>query len=171
MNYFTLFSLPVAFHIDKERLDDQFRELQKRYHPDNATHTAELDVAATQINQGYQILKNPDSRAAYLLELQQQTQGLEASIADRVFLNDAMQLRMDLDDASNTHHLDDLIQAVTTRVDQNSRLFAQAYQTQDWQSAIFTTQKLKFLVKLQADIQAAYDKFDDPSQLEDSFYV
>lgn len=45
------------------------------------------------------MLSAPDSRASYLLDMADQAQNIEHSIADLDFLEDAMQMRMDLDDA------------------------------------------------------------------------
>ncbi len=72
MNHFELFGLPPQFSLDGSLLSSQFRELQKRFHPDNFATASERDrllavQKAAQINDAYQVLKNPISRAEYLL--------------------------------------------------------------------------------------------------------
>ncbi|MEK6214396.1 MAG: Fe-S protein assembly co-chaperone HscB, partial [Vibrio fluvialis] len=74
MNYFELFGLPTQFDLDGSLLSSQFRELQKRFHPDNFATASERDrllavQKAAQINDAHQILKSPINRAEYLLSL------------------------------------------------------------------------------------------------------
>ncbi len=180
-NFFALFEQPVQFAVDQERLDQQLRLLQKRYHPDNlvadSKNTADSAQAKQQseqasalINQAYQTLRDPDSRASYLLDIAGQAQNLEHSIADLDFLEDAMQMRMDLDDAIEGEELAALKQLhpqITERLNKQSERFNSAYQSQDWQTAIDATQKLKFLVKLDADVNTGLDEVASAEHLDD----
>ena len=180
-NFFALFEQPVQFTVDQERLDQQLRLLQKRYHPDNlvtdSKNTADSAQAKQQseqasalINQAYQTLSAPDSRASYLLDIAGQAQNLEHSIADLDFLEDAMQMRMDLDDAIEGKELAALKQLhpqITERLNKQSERFDSAYQSQDWQTAIDATQKLKFLVKLDADVTMGLDEVASAEHLDD----
>lgn len=185
-NFFALFEQPVQFAVNQERLDQQLRLLQKRYHPDNlvadtknaadsaqAKHQSEQ--ASALINQAYQTLSAPDSRASYLLDIAGQAQNLEHSIADLDFLEDAMQMRMDLDEAIEGKELAALKQLhpqITERLNKQSERFDSAYQSQDWQTAIDATQKLKFLVKLDADVTAGLDEVASAEHLhDDDLYV
>ena len=180
-NFFALFEQPVQFAVNQERLDQQLRLLQKRYHPDNlvadSKNTADSvqakqqsEQASALINQAYQTLRNPDSRASYLLDIAGQAQNLEHSIADLDFLEDAMQMRMDLDDAIEGKELAALKQLhpqITERLNKQSERFDSAYQSQDWQTAIDATQKLKFLVKLDADVTTGLDEVASAEHLDD----
>lgn len=185
-NFFALFEQPVQFAVNQERLDQQLRLLQKRYHPDNlvadSKNTADSAQAKQQseqasalINQAYQTLRDPDSRASYLLDIAGQAQNLEHSIADLDFLEDAMQMRMDLDDAIEGKELAVLKQLnpqITVRLNKQSERFDSAYQSQDWQTAIDATQKLKFLVKLDADVTTGLDEVASAEHLnDDDLYV
>ena len=168
-NFFALFEQPVQFEVNQDSLDQHLRLLQKRYHPDNVaknlTDTAQAqqqsEQASALINQAYQALSAPDSRASYLLDKAGQAQNLEHSIADLDFLEDAMQMRMDLDDAiegKDRATLQQLHPQITERLTTQSKRFNDAYQNQDWQTAIDATQKLKFLVKLNADVTTGLDE-------------
>lgn len=185
-NFFTLFEQPVQFAVNQERLDQQLRLLQKRYHPDNlvadsknvadsAQAKQQSEQASALINQAYQTLRDPDSRASYLLDIAGQAQNLEHSIADLDFLEDAMQMRMDLDDAIEGKELAVLKQLnpqITVRLNKQSERFDSAYQSQDWQTAIDATQKLKFLVKLDADVTTGLDEVASAEHLnDDDLYV
>lgn len=168
-NFFALFEQPVQFEIHQERLDQHLRLLQKRYHPDNVaknlTDTAQAQQQSEQtsalINQAYQTLSAPDSRASYLLDLAGQAQNVEHSIADLDFLEDAMQMRIELDDAiegKDRQTLAQLHPQIVERLSKQSKRFEDAYETKDWQTAIDATQKLKFLVKLNADVTTGLDE-------------
>ena len=185
-NFFALFEQPVQFAVNQERLDQQLRLLQKRYHPDtlvadskNVADSAQAkqqsEQASALINQAYQTLRDPDSRASYLLDIAGQAQNLEHSIADLDFLEDAMQMRMDLDDAIEGKELAVLKQLnpqITVRLNKQSERFDSAYQSQDWQTAIDATQKLKFLVKLDADVTTGLDEVASAEHLnDDDLYV
>ena len=171
-NFFALFEQPVQFAVNQEHLDQQMRLLQKRYHPDNlsvanaknaadsAQAKQQSEQASALINQAYQTLSVPDSRASYLLDIAGQAQNLEHSIADLDFLEDAMEMRIDLDDAIGAKDIATLKQLhpqITERLARQSERFNTAYQSQDWQTAIDATQKLKFLVKLDGDVTTGLD--------------
>ena len=177
-NFFALFEQPVQFEINQDSLDQHLRLLQKRYHPDNvAKNQADTAQAKQQseqtsalINQAYQTLSAPDSRAGYLLDMADQAQNIEHSIADLDFLEDAMEMRMDLDDAIESKNLSALQQLhpqITERLARQSERFSSAYITQNWQTAIDATQKLKFLVKLNADVTAGLDDVATADQSDD----
>ena len=177
-NFFALFEQPVQFEINQSSLEQRLRLLQKRYHPDNVAKNqtdmvqAQLqsEKASALINQAYQTLSAPDSRAGYLLDMADQAQNLEHSIADLDFLEDAMQMRMDLDDAIEDKDLVALQQLqpqITERLANQSERFNNAYQNQDWQTAIDATQKLKFLVKLNADVTTGLDDVANSSYSDD----
>ena len=177
-NFFALFEQPVQFEVSQDSLDQHLRLLQKRYHPDNvAKNQADTAQAKQQseqtsalINQAYQTLSAPDSRAGYLLDMADQAQNIEHSIADLDFLEDAMEMRMDLDDAiagKNLSALQQLHPQITERLAKQSERFSSAYITQNWQTAIDATQKLKFLVKLNADVTAGLDDVATADQSDD----
>lgn len=69
-NYFDILGVPVAAH--EAELTRRFRELSRKYHPDRwaradaATQSAALDAAAL-INDAYRTLRDPFTRAEYLL--------------------------------------------------------------------------------------------------------
>ena len=71
---FTLFGLPQRHALDRSDLDARRRELQGWVHPDRfaAEGSAAQRIAmqwAVRVNEAYQRLSHPLSRAAYLCEL------------------------------------------------------------------------------------------------------
>ncbi|SNT69465.1 Fe-S protein assembly co-chaperone HscB [Psychrobacter sp. LV10R520-6] len=177
-NFFALFEQSVQFELSQDSLDQHLRLLQKRYHPDNVAKNLTDKTKAQQhseqasalINQGYQTLSAPDSRAAYLLDMAGQAQTLENSIADLEFLEDAMELRIDLGEAIDSNdrpELEKLHPQILQRLNNQSERFNATYQNEEWSAAIDATQKLKFLVKLDADITTGLDDIASAAQTDD----
>ena len=180
-NFFALFEQPVQFDLVQEQLNRRLHHLQKQYHPDNVSKQKtnindsrqtpmQAEQVSALINQAYQTLSAPDSRAAYLLDLAGQGQNLEHSIADLDFLEDAMEMRIELDDAiqaKNGMVLQQLHPQVTDRLEAQSNRFVTAYDNNNWQEAIDATQKLKFLVKLNADIATGLDEITSVEHSDD----
>lgn len=73
MNYFDFFGLPHKLTLDSKELESRFYALSKQWHPDRFARAsldqrrASEDATAT-LNDGYRTLKEPVSRAEYLLK-------------------------------------------------------------------------------------------------------
>ncbi|GAK23741.1 chaperone protein HscB [Vibrio sp. JCM 19052] len=112
MNHFELFGLPSQFQLDGSLLSSQFRELQKRFHPDNFATASERDrlmavQKAAQINDAYQVLKHPISRAEYILaENGTEIRGEQQTMQDPMFLMEQMELREELEDIAGSSDLE-----------------------------------------------------------------
>ncbi|MDP9039877.1 MAG: Fe-S protein assembly co-chaperone HscB [Acidobacteriota bacterium] len=75
MDYFAIFSLPRALHIDTAALEKQFYALSRRLHPDRfASRPADEQAGAlaesSRLNDAYRTLKDPIARTEYLLKLE-----------------------------------------------------------------------------------------------------
>ena len=74
MNYFEFYDIPLSFLPDPAQLKRIFYANSKKYHPDFFTQESaekqdEILELSTLNNQAYQILKNPDQRMKYILQL------------------------------------------------------------------------------------------------------
>jgi molecular chaperone HscB len=102
-NYFQLFDLPQQFSVDVERLGERYRQLQRELHPDRyASAPAHEQRLAVQysglINEAYETLNKPLSRALYLLGLSGMSQEqISAQKVDGGFLIEQMELREKLE--------------------------------------------------------------------------
>jgi molecular chaperone HscB len=117
---FTLFGLPPRQQLDRAVLDARRRELQAATHPDRfaAEGTAAQRVAmqwSVRVNEAWQRLKDPLSRAAYLCERRGVPIAAESNTAmPREFLQQQMTWREALDDAADAaavQALDDAVAA------------------------------------------------------------
>ena len=171
MNHFELFNLPVALDIDLATLKAEFLKLQQQYHPDKAEDKDQALTKSSEINQAFKALSAVDSRAAYLLSLKKQDYHLDQSISDFEFLQDALEIREQLDEASSAEDLSSLKVEVQQWIDGLVREFKIDYEDEDWSEARDTVRKLRFFVKVMADIDKAEDRFldDDSFDLDDEF--
>ncbi len=174
MNFFELFDLSPSFDLDLSQLSTSYRALQRQYHPDQLQHTqahnqqtsadqailAQLEQSA-KINEAYDTLRIAAKRAVYLLELNNQSISLEQSIGDTVFLQNAIEVREQLDEVDSPEALDGLRTEINQWIQALSNEFRIDYAESDWAEARDTCRKLAFMQRILNDIDSAEDQFDD----------
>lgn len=166
MTYFQLFGLEPSLEIDLDQLKEKFLRLQQQYHPDNNQHQIEQALQqSSEINQAFDTLKHIDSRAAYLLKLEKQDYALEQSIHDFEFLQSALEIREQLDEASTSEQLQLLREEIQQWLQGLIREFKLDFEAQEWGEARDTVRKLRFFCHVLADIDKTEDKFFDDDQL------
>ncbi|WP_203345924.1 co-chaperone HscB [Vibrio alginolyticus] len=168
MNHFELFGLPSQFKLDGSLLSSQFRELQKRFHPDNFATGSERDrlmavQKAAQINDAYQVLKNPISRAEYILAEQGvEIRGEQQTMQDPMFLMEQMELREELEEIADSSDpesaLFDFDSKVSKMYKQHLASVEQELDGGLWAEAADRVRKLKFIAKLKNEIELVEDK-------------
>ncbi|EGQ8036980.1 co-chaperone HscB [Vibrio parahaemolyticus] len=168
MNHFELFGLPSQFQLDGSLLSSQFRELQKRFHPDNFATASERDrlmavQKAAQINDAYQVLKHPISRAEYILAEQgMEIRGEQQTMQDPMFLMEQMELREELEDIADSSDpesaLFDFDSKVSKMYKQHLASVEQELNDGLWAEAADRVRKLKFIAKLKNEIELVEDK-------------
>jgi molecular chaperone HscB len=100
-NHFDLFDLPASFEVEQETLSLRYRELQRAVHPDRFANATEQEKRlsvqqAAQINEAFQVLKSPLSRARYLLEINGLPLDDTDTQMDPAFLMEQMEWREEL---------------------------------------------------------------------------
>ncbi|MGR5132887.1 co-chaperone HscB [Vibrio alfacsensis] len=168
MNHFELFGLPSQFKLDGSLLSSQFLELQKRFHPDNFATASERDrlmavQKAAQINDAYQVLKQPISRAEYILaENGIEIRGEQQTMQDPMFLMEQMELREELEDIADSSDpesaLFDFDAKVSKMYKQHLANVEQELDDGLWAEAADRVRKLKFIAKLKNEIELVEDK-------------
>lgn len=111
---FALFDLPRQFAQDPANISTRWKSLQKLAHPDKfAAEGPSAQRLAMQwsvrINEAYQRLKNPLSRASYLCQLHGAAVDAQSNTAMPVdFLQQQMHWREALEEASSAENLNEL---------------------------------------------------------------
>jgi len=171
-DYFELFGLEQTFELDRDVLMHRYRDLQKATHPDKFANGPEQErrialQRAGQINSAYQTLKDPLSRAQYLLSLSGVESVLEqTTIRDIEFLEEQMELRETLADIRNDadpqgsifHFLADLNKREKTYFNQLSKLLSNADEAALIQANDLTL-RLQFVRRLQQEAEAVEEDF------------
>ena len=158
-NDFQLFGLPEQQAQDRADIDARWKSLQAEVHPDRfaSEGVAAQRMAmqwAMRVNEGYQRLKDPLKRAAYLCELRGAPVGAETNTQmPTAFLVQQMEWREALDDADGEAALteldDDAAQAETTALATVQRLLDDAH---DAPVAASQVRALMFIQRFRADI-------------------
>ena len=162
--YFTLFQLEPAFDIDAENLEQTYRALAARFHPDKFASASAFEqkqavMMSSTINDAYRTLKNPIDRAAYLLK----TLGIDADAPEHTsfapdFLMQQMEWRETLmearaeSDLKTLENLNDEIRA------EQEKLFCdlkQSFAHQNYDTAAQQVRQGRFLDKLRNEISSA----------------
>ena len=159
--YFNLFQLEPSFNIDTEALEQSYRALAARFHPDKFASASAFEqkqavMMSSTINDAYRTLKSPIDRAAYLLK----SQNIDADAPEHTsfspeFLMQQMEWRETLMDAQMEQNhdairaLDQEIQEVQNNLYQDLQ---QAFEQQDYESAAQWVRHGRFLNKLRNEI-------------------
>ena len=166
-NYFELFGLPVSYVIDTQSLREHYRELQRVVHPDryaaSGGQSQRLSLqGATLVNEAYQTLKDPLTRAQYLLTLKgNDSESRQASLDDPAFLMQQMELREALAEVHRStdpqSELDALMKQISAMI--KTQIAQLAVQFEDsspeqLDAAAQTVQKMQFLNKLHSEAEA-----------------
>ncbi|MCY4046301.1 MAG: Fe-S protein assembly co-chaperone HscB [Cellvibrionales bacterium] len=156
-NYFDLLGLPVDYKVDTQRLELNFKKLQKQFHPDRyATATAgEQRLAmqmATLINTAYETLNSPVGRGLYLLELNGLAQEDRTLKSDPDFLFEQMAWREKLSAASSVKQMQDLLEKTDLNKEDFEAQFDQQFNAGNFLEAQQVIDKLQFVVKFRSEL-------------------
>lgn len=165
-SHFELFGLPAAYVIDSDALRERYRELQRVVHPDRFADRSDQErrlsmQAVTRINEAYETLRDPMTRAVYLLELNGMARdGGQGTTRDAAFLMQQMELREEL---AATGDSEDPMAAVQAFMDRISRMIASSvgqmaldFETRDparLEAVNDEVMKMQFLRKLLAEAE------------------
>ena len=170
-DYFALFGLPRRYRFDGAQLDAAYRALQRGVHPDRHASAGETErrlalQSSARVNEAYRALKDPVSRAQYLLSLQ----GIDAldetdTALHPDFLQQQLARREEIADADaerDTARLAALLRTARADIaalegDLAERLDAR----RDLAAARERVRELRFLIKVAQDIEAALGEIDD----------
>lgn len=167
-NHFELFGLRPQFRVDLAQLEQAYREIQSRVHPDKFIHASDAErrasmQSATQVNDAYRTLKSPLSLARYLLALHHvDVQGDSNTAMPAEFLLQQMQWRESVEDAADDA---DALAALALRLasemaEHYAQLERRLDAEGDYAHAADSVRKLMFLERLREEIGDALERTD-----------
>ncbi len=167
MNHFELFGLTAAYSIDAADLQQRYRKLQQTLHPDRFANGSDreklLAVQRTaQLNDAYQTLRSPLTRAEYMLQLRGIDLAHEqTTLQDPEFLMAQMEWRERIAEINDWESLD----AAYRELAVESRNLQQQLELQVEQEAnddaAISIRKLKFMMKLERELENIEEKLND----------
>jgi molecular chaperone HscB len=170
-NYFELFGLPQRFQSDSASLENAYRRLQTEVHPDRFASAGEQEKrlalqSSARVNEAYRALKDPVSRAQYLLSLH----GIDAlSETDTQLTMDFLERQLERREAAaeavsanNSSALASILADVRQEANDLVRALADTMdKQQSFADARMPVRELKFLAKLANDLDAMQSSLDD----------
>jgi len=167
-NHFELFGLQPRFHLDLSELEQAYREIQSRVHPDKFVHASDAErrasmQSATQVNEAYRTLKGPLGRARYLLALHHVDVESESNTAmPPEFLLQQMQWREAVEEAADRP--DELARLALRLGSEMAEHYAQLERRLDregdYAHAADSVRKLMFLERLRDEIGDALERLE-----------
>ncbi len=134
-DYFNLFAIQPTFDVDLIALEQHYRALQKKLHPDFFASRSARErrfslERVTRLNEAWQTLSDPVARTEYLLQLAGWKAGTAAT--DPTFLMEVMELREALEEinikaADAMARLDGLRDAAQARLKQEEEQVARLF--------------------------------------------
>lgn len=169
-NHFELFGLEPAYALDGAALEQAYRDIQSKIHPDRFAHAGDAERRAsmqwtTRVNEAFHVLKDPVQRAKYLLELKGVDVAFETNtsmpsdfLIRQLELREALELAMAERDAGALDRLRLMLRA--ERLALEAALADRIDGAKDYGAAAGLTRKLMFLGKLDAEIDAAHAELE-----------
>jgi molecular chaperone HscB len=154
-SFFDILELPASYALDVKALEHAYFNAQRATHPDRFVGKAEAERLAAihqsqRVNDAYETLKNPLTRAEHLLELQ----GIFALADDQshavppMVLMEMMDLRERIADAAhNGAELAMVVAEIKVLAAANHESLTQAFAMADYQAATHETLRLQYLGK------------------------
>lgn len=158
--HFQRLGITPGFAVDERALQRRYFDWQRQLHPDRfATRTSReralSQQQATAINEAYETLKDPLSRAEYLLR-----QGADGAVVspegcilvnDQELLTEQLEMREALADAESADAVRALTRRANTDIEQCIAALAEAFAAGDRGRAAKFATRLKYLRKLADD--------------------
>jgi len=169
-NFFDLFGIGRSYSLNRHLLRDRFRELQKKFHPDNfasaSEHERRLSAQyAALINEAYTTLSDPMQRGKYMLSLHGINIDEEHDTRmDPEFLMQQIELREELDAARSSsldalNHLSDKVESdFAGRMAQVGEILDGA-DGSELDKARHLLRELQFLHRMRNEIEEAEESF------------
>ncbi|MGS5087464.1 Fe-S protein assembly co-chaperone HscB [Hydrogenophaga sp. A37] len=164
-NDFDIFGITPTFGLNRDALDQRWKDLQREAHPDRfSTADAQAQRQAMQwsvrINEAYQRLKDPLKRAAYLCELNGAPIQAENNTAmPAAFLMQQMQWREDLEEARDSEALERMADEVAaSRQTMLTQLQQTADEQRDFTALAQQVRALMFVERFARDVENRLDQ-------------
>lgn len=158
--------LVPSFDIEAAALDKVYFAQQRQLHPDRfraktAREQAFAQAHAADLNEAYEVLRDPLSRAVALLR--RKGLGIDdadgVTVHDKALLIEAMESREALDEAQNVASVDAIAQRAAQDAEAVIRSLSAYFAADDLDAAVRATLRLKYLRKLAEEARLRRRRF------------
>ena len=161
-NFFELFALPQDYLIDAQLLLSRYRDMQRAAHPDRHANSSPLQKRlAVQrsglINEAYQTLSTPLSRAQHILECMgvqidmESTGGSQEFLQQQIIENERLQ---QLQEARDTEGLRQMSGELDARWHDMQKNFASHIAKNNTEAALDMFRNMQFLERMRSRVRA-----------------
>ncbi|MCP3689096.1 MAG: Fe-S protein assembly co-chaperone HscB [Gammaproteobacteria bacterium] len=170
-NYFELFGLEVTFQLDKQVIQDKLKQLLAELHPDRFVNASEQQKRLSMqqscwLNEASQTLRNPVTRARYMLELNGVELNDEAeTTSDTMFLMEQIELREQL---AGCRKADDPVaccESISVRLETRARQlgdeFMHNFNCSKLEAARLISRKMQFIHRIQEQVMELQFELED----------
>jgi molecular chaperone HscB len=155
IDHFARLDLSPRFDVDAKELDRRYFALQRQLHPDRFASKSARERAVSQnqavaLNEAYETLKDPLSRAEYMLKLR----GVDVNpdgcntVRDPTLLMEQMEHREALAEAATREAVDAIASRTRGELERGFSAIAKAFGANDLEQAEVEITRLKYLSKL-----------------------
>ncbi|KAL2327329.1 hypothetical protein Fmac_020756 [Flemingia macrophylla] len=153
VDYFQIFGMERKYDLEGENLEGKYKGWQKKLHPDlvHSKSQKERDFAADQsarVIDAYRTLSKPLSRGIYLLKLYGVEIDEEQTISDPELLAEIMDIREDVEDASNSEALNLILSQMQEKMQNWSNAFSHAFQSQNFEEAKLAIRRMTYYTRV-----------------------
>lgn len=158
-DYFQIMSSERTFMVNVQKLQEQYRNLQRLLHPDYFSQKSqkERDLAEKQsslVNKAYRTLLTPLSRGLYLLKLNGIALGEGTdSDAEMPFIVEIMEINEKLEDALDESKVQDIGNFIDAKYEELTEDVSKAFEKGDVQEAKLLLIKMKYFSNLQEKVK------------------
>ncbi|KAI9003202.1 HSCB C-terminal oligomerization domain-containing protein, partial [Gaertneriomyces semiglobifer] len=142
-----------AYDIDEKKMKRRFLQVQRDVHPDgfgrkSKTEQQCADLQSSLLNKAFQTLRDPLSRAKYLLSLNHLSLAEHEGLSDPHLLMEVMEIREALEEASSQHEVDNIKTENDQRIAETVQRLSDAFRSHDLEIAKKLTAQLQYWMNI-----------------------
>jgi len=155
VSHFDMLGLERQFSISVAEIDDAYRSLQRKLHPDHHAQKDEetrnlVETHASRVNEAASTLRSPLQRASYWMTLHgERVLQEDQRMGDAATLMEVMELSEELDDAQVQADVDGISAQIAGKIAEVEKSLAPVLMQKDWNTARGLVERLQMLTRLQ----------------------
>lgn len=153
-SHFELLDIHPQFVLNLTEVDDAYKRLQRKLHPDHFTQSDEEDQAlaqahSTRVNEAVSVLRSPIRRAGYWMELHgARVLEEDQRMGDAETMMEVMEVSEEIEEATTQHQIDSLARQNDDKVREVEDKLNGIFGKKDWDGALRFVERLQMLVRL-----------------------